>query len=69
MNFLMGVVRAVNTINSNVWAFLCVLIGVFLSLHGSQYGGELIVGGFATLKQSSPQNSNTEIKGDVQVNA
>lgn len=67
MNFMLNVVRALNTINSNVWAFILVLIGVFLVLHGSDKGGELIVGGFAILKAKS-DTVNTEVKGDIQVN-
>lgn len=50
--------RAINSINSNVWAFLILLVGVFLVIHKVDSGKELIAGGFVLLRSGA--NTNIE---------
>lgn len=51
MDVIVKLVTAVNAINSNVWAFLALCLGVFLSVHGvNEVGHDLILGSFALLQ-------------------
>jgi hypothetical protein len=46
-------VLAVNSVNSNVWAFVAMGIGVVLSVHGLAVGESIIMGAFALWKSDS----------------
>lgn len=59
MNFIQNLVRAINTINSNVWAFIVLLVGVFLVIHRIDSGRELITGGFALLRSGGSASIET----------
>ncbi len=53
MNFVLGIAKFFNTINSNVWAVIVLLVGVFLVIRGEKGTGEsLVTGGFALLRST-----------------
>lgn len=43
-------VKSLNSLSSQVYAFITLLVGVFLILKGHDVGKELVVGGFALLR-------------------
>jgi hypothetical protein len=50
VSFFKNIVDAANAVNSNVWAFIAMMVGVVLSCHKIVIGDSLIVGGFAILR-------------------
>jgi hypothetical protein len=52
-NFIDTAVRAINALNSNVWGFSCLCLGVFLFLHSPSVGGSIITGSFAILRSNN----------------
>lgn len=50
MNFAGNLVKAIDAINSNAWAFLALCIGAFLSVHKMPIGDQIVMGSFALLK-------------------
>lgn len=56
MGFVSGAVRALNSISSQVYAFVVLLVGVFLLIKGFDFGRELIVGAFALLRTTGSSN-------------
>jgi hypothetical protein len=50
VNFFQNIVSAANAVNSNVWAFLAMCIGVFLSVHKVALGDQMIMASFALLR-------------------
>lgn len=49
-DFVGKIVAAVDAINSNVWAFLALCIGAFLSVHKLAIGDQIVMAAFALLR-------------------
>jgi hypothetical protein len=60
MSFFENLVRAIDAINSNAWAFLALCIGAFLSVHKMAIGDQIVMGAFALLKNVEPQKPTTD---------
>lgn len=53
MGFFAGFIKSLNSLSSQVYAFVVLLVGVFLILKGHDVGKELVAGGFALLRVNS----------------
>lgn len=57
-----NIVDALNSIKSNVWAVVLILVGCVLVLHGHEsVGGSLSTGGFAVFRNTA-EESHTDAK-------
>lgn len=61
VNFFQNIVSAANAVNSNVWAFLAMLIGVFLSVHKIPLGDQMIMASFALLRSAGTTMDHTNV--------
>jgi hypothetical protein len=50
VSFFQNIVDAANAVNSNVWAFVAMVIGVVLSIHKIALGDQMIMASFALLR-------------------
>lgn len=60
MNIFKNFVDAVNAVNSNVWAFVALVIGVVLSLHHITLGESIIMSAFAVWRVDSKKAEGTQ---------
>lgn len=56
-------IAALNTIKSNIWAFLLILLGAGMVLKGHEnIGGMLVTGSFAIIKTSADHGNGDSAK-------